>query len=61
MNIKLRKKYPCTYIRKKFHFIYIQYIYIYMRFNAQLPGWNVHEDFMQIKNITKEIEHSRSN
>lgn len=59
MNIKLRKKYPCTYIRKKFHFIYIQYIY--MRFNAQLPGWNVHEDFMQLKNITKEIEHSRSN
>lgn len=45
----------------KNEYLTTQKIYIYMRFNAQLPGWNVHKDFMQIKNITKEIEHSRSN
>lgn len=26
-----------------------------MRFNAQLPGWNVHKDFMQIKILRKKL------
>lgn len=28
---------------------------VYMRFNAHLPGWNVHKDFMQIKILRKQL------